>query len=221
MNTPSLLDCAGGFIDYYGYPFERGNKENTSLYTQTGECFYGKGASLLLKREALEKSGLFDKDIFMYYDETDLCWRLRLLGYKIVFAPTSIVYHASGSTAAKSYNQRTQFFHSRNHLMIVIKNFETCNMIKTVFISIIYEIRNIFLFLLKRKPLASLAVLNALFWNLFNLKRTWKKRVVVQTLLRKVSDEEIKQMMLKPPSLPLYLIFSRDRYFKSKQKLDT
>ncbi|XHH10575.1 MAG: glycosyltransferase family 2 protein [Candidatus Bathyarchaeia archaeon] len=220
MSKPSLMDCAGGLVDYYGYHIEKGRGEAASHYTKNSEIFYGKGASLILKREALKKAGLFDKDIFMYYDETDLCWRIRLAGYKVVFAPASIVFHASGLTTAKVYDQKKLFFAQRNHLMIVIKNFELNNMFKAVSVSIIYEIRNALLFILRRKTLASLAILKALFWNLFNLRKTWKKRLDVQKSVRQVSDETIKCIMLPPyPPFPLYLVFPRNRYFKNAKNL--
>jgi GT2 family glycosyltransferase len=222
MSKPNLMDCAGGLVDYYGYHLEKGRGKDASIYTKSSEIFYGKGASILLKRVALTRSGLFDKDIFMYYDETDLCWRIRLAGYKIVFAPTSIVYHASGLTTSKVYDQKKLFFAQRNHLMILIKNFETGNMFRAVSVSVLYEIRNALLFLPRRKPLASLAIVKAVFWNLLNLKQTWKKRLIVQNYVRKVSDKEIKRSMLKPyPPFPLYLVFPRSRYFKGKQKLNT
>jgi GT2 family glycosyltransferase len=205
MSNPNLVDCAGGFIDYYGYAFEKGHGKEASRYTQVSECFYGKGASVLLKREVLKKTGLLDKDIFIYYDETDLCWRIRLAGYKILFVPTSIVYHAVNLTASNTHKQKTRFFCKRNQLMILVKNFELGNLIKFVTALISYEIREIIMCCLKCKTPIYFDFFRALSWNLFNFKKTWKKRVVVQKLVRKVSDEEIKQFLLEPyPPFPLY-----------------
>lgn len=219
MSKPDLMDCAGGFIDCYGYPTERGQRQAASQYTQISECFYGKGASLLLKHEALKKSGLFDRDIFMYYDETDLCWRLRLAGYKIVFCPTSIVYHAAGATASRTYEEKLVYFCRRNQLMLLIKNFELMNMFKAVLVFVICEVRTAILCGIRGKHLAGLAIFRALFWNLCNLRRTWEKRVVVQKLVRKVSDREIKQSMIKTcqPS-PIFFIFLKACYLKLRQK---
>ncbi len=222
LKSPELIDCAGGLIDYYGYHFERGRGEESSKYCQVAEVFYAKGAATLLKREALEKSGLFDPDIFLYFDEADLCWRIRLSGERVLFAPKSIVYHAQGLTASSFQEQRRLFFYIRNHLMVLLKNYDLGNMFWAVAASVLYEMRNASLFLVRRKPLVSLAIVKALVWNVFNLRSTWKKRQTVQRLVRKISDKELKKVMLEPfPPFPLYLVFSRLRYFKNKQNVNT
>ena len=42
------------------------------------------GAAMLTSRAHLERTGGFDPRIFLYYEETDLCWRTRLLGERVV-----------------------------------------------------------------------------------------------------------------------------------------
>ncbi len=221
MQDPNILDCAGGWLDFYGYHFERGQGEKTCLYEHAGEIFYGKGAGLILKRTVLEKTGLFDSDLFMYFDESDLCWRIWLSGHKVVFVPKSIVFHASGLTASNLKGKR-MFFYARNHLAVLLKNYSLGNVVRTVTVSIFYETRNIIKFLFKRKTDVSIAIFQGLLWNLFNLKAVWKKRLVVQNFVRKISDEEVKKRMLPPyPPFPLYLIFSRFRYSKKGKNINT
>jgi len=212
MDAPEFLDCSGGLLDYYGYHFERGRGKSSSMYNQPGEIFYAKGASILLKREVLKKSGVFDPDVFLYFDEVDLCWRIHLSGYKVVYAPASIVYHASGSTASEMQSESRLYFYVRNHLMMLLKNYELSNAFRVVAASILFEARNVALSLARRKPLRGLAILKALWWNVRNLKVTWSKRQTVQTLIRRVSDSQIRRQMLRPyPPFPLYLIFPRSR----------
>jgi hypothetical protein len=221
MTSPDVLDCAGGLIDYYGYHFERGRGEKSYKYNKIGEIFYAKGAGMIIKREVLKKTGLFDPEIFIYFDETDLCWRIWLSGYKVLFAPKSIVYHASGATTSKLQEKTRSYYYTRNHILVLLKNYDLGNMFKAVAVSIIFEFRNMVLFLARRKPQVSIAIIEALSWNLFHSKYTWKKRQVIQRLVRKVSDEQIKKIMLKPyPPFPLYLVFSRFRYLK-KQNINT
>jgi len=76
------------------------------------------GATPIVRRSALEDVALplrladkkrmreyFDEDFFLYKEDVDLSWRLRLYGWEIVYDPKLIAYHArsSGSNAGRSY----------------------------------------------------------------------------------------------------------------------
>ena len=59
----------------------------------TLETSWASGAALALKREVFEKTGGFDETIFMYCEDVDLSWRIRLAGYTIKYLPGAITYH--------------------------------------------------------------------------------------------------------------------------------
>lgn len=222
MDNPLLLDSAGGFVDAYGYHWERGRGEVASRYGKVDEIFYAKGASVLLKKSALRRSGLFDSDIFMYFDETDLCWRLKLAGFKVLFAPDSVVYHAAGKTASAVGLRNRLYLHTRNHILVLTKNYSLLNLAKAIIVSILFETRNFFVFLARGNPLVSLSIVEALWWNLRHLAATWKKRTKVQSFVRKVEDKEIQKIMLSPmPPFPLYLVFSRGRYLRKRANVNS
>src|ERR1700722_13610608 len=56
------------------------------------------GAALLLRRAALEQVGTFDERFFMYFEEVDLCLRLRDAGWKVLFVPAAKVIHHGGQS---------------------------------------------------------------------------------------------------------------------------
>ncbi len=56
------------------------------------------GAALMSRRSALEKVGFMDEAFFMYYEEVDLCYRLRNAGWRIVFTPDAEITHLGGSS---------------------------------------------------------------------------------------------------------------------------
>lgn len=161
LNDPRVLDCAGGFVDYYGYHFELGRGEESFRYSRNAEIFYAKGAAVIFKGEALAKAGLFDPEIYLYFDETDMCWRIRLAGYKVILAANSIVYHGSGLTASKFQYERRQFFYTRNHLMVLLKNYGLRNLFGAVAVSVLYEARNAVLSLIRHRPLVALSIVRA------------------------------------------------------------
>ncbi|WP_334110986.1 glycosyltransferase family 2 protein, partial [Thermodesulfitimonas autotrophica] len=49
------------------------------------------GACVAVRREAGNKVGWLDEDFFMYFEETDFCWRLRAAGYKVYYVPAAEV----------------------------------------------------------------------------------------------------------------------------------
>jgi len=57
------------------------------------------GMFMLFRREIFEESGGFDERYFLYYEDVDLCARLRLLGYEVALCPDAkVIHHARRSS---------------------------------------------------------------------------------------------------------------------------
>ena len=85
---------------------------------QTTEWDWLSGASLMLRRAVFESSGLFDEDFFLYFEETDLCWRARQQGWSAHYVRESSVAHVgSASTGIQDHERRMPpyWFASRRH----------------------------------------------------------------------------------------------------------
>lgn len=89
-----------GFID--DVPFLRsifGSYHNNQETSREHEQGWVSGAFMILRRELLEKVDGFDKDFFMYSEDTEFCLRAREAGWKVFFTPvTSIIHFGSGSS---------------------------------------------------------------------------------------------------------------------------
>lgn len=59
----------------------------------TLETTWATGAAMVVRREVFEKLGGFDETIFMYCEDVDFSWRIRLAGYKIIYLPECTVKH--------------------------------------------------------------------------------------------------------------------------------
>lgn len=59
------------------------------------------GCFLMIRKEALEQAGLFDEQFFIYYEETDLCKRIRDKNWKIVFFPSARAIHYGRKSSSK------------------------------------------------------------------------------------------------------------------------
>ncbi len=57
------------------------------------------GAFMLIRREALEKSGLFDTSFFLYGEDIDLSWRIRQAGYRNYYLHNVNITHFKGKSA--------------------------------------------------------------------------------------------------------------------------
>ncbi len=118
--------AAGGWLDNLGYPFARGRvfdtcEEDKGQYDDTKEIFWASGAAMFIRASSFREAGGFDASFFAHMEEIDLCWRLQLSGYKILYCGRSIVYHVGGGTLPKN-NYRKVFLNFRNNLLMMMKN---------------------------------------------------------------------------------------------------
>jgi GT2 family glycosyltransferase len=94
---------------------------DSGKYSRVEEVFAGCGASLLLKQEMLSDVGEFEDDFFMYYEDTDLCWRARLAGWTVLYAPEAIVRHIHCGTT-QEWSPSFIYLTERNRLAMILKN---------------------------------------------------------------------------------------------------
>ncbi|HEY6085757.1 MAG TPA: glycosyltransferase family 2 protein [Nitrospira sp.] len=72
-----------------------------------------KGAALMIRREAFDAVGGFDRSFFMYFEDADLCYRLKRAGWEVHFAPVATIVHVGGaSTERASADMSAQLLNS-------------------------------------------------------------------------------------------------------------
>lgn len=65
------------------------------------EVFGFYGGAALLRVAALAEAGWFAEEFFLYYEDTDLSWRLRLLGWTVAFEPAALARHEHSASAGE------------------------------------------------------------------------------------------------------------------------
>jgi len=201
-----LIDSIGSFFLESGmlYHYGREKKHKDTKYNKPMEVFSGKGACLLFRRKVLLKTGLFDKDFFAYFEETDLCHRVWLSGSRIVYEPSAVVCHTGGGASKKMVVSYIQFHSFKNRICAYLKNLSMKYLLRVIpQVVVFYEIATIIYILLGRFSIA-LAVQRSLLWNLVHLGETLKKRKVIQTKIRSVSDDSFLPSLNKPVRLSYY-----------------
>jgi GT2 family glycosyltransferase len=197
MDDPNLLDTAGSFLTTTGFLVHRGSGEPQEGFDAADEIFAAKGAALLIRSEALRQVGAFDPDFFAYFEETDLCWRLWLAGWRVGFAADARVRHKLGATASSMPSDFVQFHSFKNRICTLAKNLGPLRLAwmlpyhgaLCLALAAWYAVRG--------RPRLGGAILRALAWNLRRLSGTVRKRRHVQSL-RRVGDRELMRHILRP-----------------------
>ena len=70
------------------------------------------GSVLLLRRPVMKEIGLFDENFFMYYEDVDLCLRIRNAGWKIIFVPDAVITHIGGKSTEQVSEKKKFFLYS-------------------------------------------------------------------------------------------------------------
>ena len=201
--------AAGGLMDIYAYPFSRGRlmdhvEEDLGQYDDAIEIFWASGVCMLIRRAALDAAGLFDEVFFAYMEEIDLCWRIQLQGYRVIYVPEAVIYHIGGYTLDQKVLKRMYLNH-RNSLITLIKNYSGRSLLRNLPVKIILELL-IAVGALVRNPRRSLAVLMAFGWLFGHLLSVARLRASVQSR-RRVTDREIYQRLYLGMAPIWYFVF--------------
>lgn len=116
------LDSTGDWYSTTGMPFPRGRNElDTGQYDTKTDVFGASGGASLYRASLFREIGLFDEDFFAYYEDVDISFRAQLSGWKVLYCPSAIVYHALSATSNKlGYFAIRQS--AKNFWFIYIKN---------------------------------------------------------------------------------------------------
>ncbi len=110
---PDVVNATGGMVHFLGFGFVRDNgrpwtgvRSPLSTFSKkkvfeapvdsgdlTPDIAYASGAAVLYRASVLRQVGLLDPYLFLYHEDLELGWRIRLAGYKNVLAVDSIAYH--------------------------------------------------------------------------------------------------------------------------------
>ncbi|HEY5246971.1 MAG TPA: glycosyltransferase family 2 protein, partial [Dermatophilaceae bacterium] len=75
------------------------------------------GASVLISRDTWSQLGGFDERFFLYFEETDLCFRARKAGWPVLVAPRSVVRHSEAESFGPAGRLSRDTYLSRNYVL--------------------------------------------------------------------------------------------------------
>lgn len=108
----------GGVIDWENVlGSNKGVDEvDTGQYNAVEDTDFATGACMFIKREVLEKAGLFDEKYFMYLEDADLSQKARRHGWRVLFVPDATLWHKVAQSSGIGSNLN-DYFTTRNRLL--------------------------------------------------------------------------------------------------------
>lgn len=148
-----IFQNAGGFINNLGYPIARGCGEiDRGQYNRLDEVEWVPGGCTIMRKKCLEAIGLFDDSFFVYYEDTDLSFRARKAGYKVIYIPTTFSWHWGCGVTKRHW--RYKVYGNRNRIRFLLRYFGSTLTAR----AIAWDLWNI-------SPGRAPYLLIALFWN--------------------------------------------------------
>jgi GT2 family glycosyltransferase len=117
-----VINNVGSVVFDDGHGADRGFLErDEGQYDEPADVVAWCGASVLFRPRYLDEVGLLERRFFMYYEDTDMSWRGRSMGWRHRYVPGSVIRHVHAATSVEG---SALFVHhvERNRLLMLIRN---------------------------------------------------------------------------------------------------
>lgn len=123
-NEPNRLQTVGkNTHPVYIIGSDIGGKEiDVGQYDEIRERDFVDDVFLLVRRCAYEQVGGYDPTFFLMYEEADWCARVRRVGFKIMYAPRSKIWHKGNLWTSTGISTTHLFYLARNQIPFVWRN---------------------------------------------------------------------------------------------------
>jgi len=115
MDRPELLNSTGCVIHFTGLAWSDGYGEPVESLTEPREITYANGSALAIRTKLFRELGGFTPELFIYHEDLELGWRVRMRGLRVVIDPAADVLHEYDY----SRNVQKNYFMERNRLIFV------------------------------------------------------------------------------------------------------
>ncbi|OGK13365.1 hypothetical protein A3A93_03345 [Candidatus Roizmanbacteria bacterium RIFCSPLOWO2_01_FULL_38_12] len=186
-----IVDNAGGIVDKYGFGMQKYPNELFSGIPQREEVFFSYGCSFIIKRSLFKQVNGFDERMFNLNEDFDLSWRVRQLGYKIIYTKKSFAYHKGSATLNFREKPLKRYWAERNSIRMFLKNVSTRHLLKIIPMYVILLFGEMAFFLYRGKFLMFWADCKAVLWNLRYIAETLQLRNKIQKSVKKNNIEKM------------------------------
>lgn len=190
-------------------------KSSDTTFEPIFEVSFVCGASMIIRRDILERMGAFDPKMPFFYDDTLLSFKTLLAGKRVVTVSASKIFHVGSATHVWKSRFTTYHLLKANMALLFDVYFNKIELAKAIMFNGLY-IFNSSIFNLKKKNISAiLGNFDAFVWSFRNLRYLWQNRLEHWSKTC-ISPEELKQKFLRVNlPIPIYLFPSKlntDRY---------
>lgn len=123
-------DKTVGMVEARQTPIEHQKEYNVKTF----ETDWATGACVAIRTDLFKKLNGFDyKTFFMYCEDVDISWRLRLMGFKIIYQPLAPVYHAKSlSFNGKWMPSETEKYYSAESALFIAHKWSNPELVETI-----------------------------------------------------------------------------------------
>lgn len=93
------------------------DQEDRGQFDRECQIEFATGCCLLLPKEAVERAGYLDERFFLYYEDTEYCFRLQKKGVAIYYCPQATVWHKVGASSKGADSPLCAYYIARNWLL--------------------------------------------------------------------------------------------------------
>jgi GT2 family glycosyltransferase len=119
LDQPELLNSAGCRIHISGLAWSGGFGLPAESIGELREITYANGSALAIRADVFREIGGFTDEFFIYHEDLELCWKVRMRGLRVVITPEADVFH----DYEYARNPTKNYFMERNRLLFVASAF--------------------------------------------------------------------------------------------------
>jgi len=114
----NVIWAAGGLMKKnYGTRHIGYNEEDKGQYDSQRDVDFVSGCALMVKKKTIRDIGLLDKEFFIYLEDVDYCLRAKEAGYRVLYAPNSLVWHKCSAGTRKTPEKAA--FHTEKNILLL------------------------------------------------------------------------------------------------------
>ncbi len=114
-----IWDGGSYFNPIFTLPYTPGAlKKERAAHNQLKKVDWVTGCAFFTRANILKKSGLLNEKFFIYFEDVDLSFRIKKLGYQLIYHPNSVVYHIAGMSNKSKSKQKEGYVNPIVHYLI-------------------------------------------------------------------------------------------------------